>query len=178
MALSRFCPNDPKRYTSANGMNEHTEKTIRIIRDNRYLTLAVASGDDVWASPLAYVCDSEFKFYWYSAVSARHSILLTKNPKVAVAIFNSQEPSDSADGVQMHGQAFQLPEADLERVIQIYFEQSFLDPKERARWVRPKSDFLGNAPQRFYYFQPDSVFKCDPESRCIDRRIEVLLRIL
>ena len=111
--------------------------------------------------------------YWFSALEAKHSQHINGNPSVAVAIFNSTEPSDTVDGLQMIGIATGVGLVDLPSVADHYWHSSFPDSKVRARWQRPNDDFRDSAPQRFYKFEPRKVFKVDPDSTKIDRRLLV-----
>lgn len=157
-------------------MDRNSEKARKIISANRYMTLATSSGGSPWAAPVAYVTDSEFNFYWYSESQARHSQHIDQSPKVAVAIFDSTAPTDEVDGLQIEGVASEVPEQDLERIMNLYYEKSFPDPEVRKRWQKPKSDFVGGSSQRFYRFTPVKLFKCDLENTLVDRRVEVSLK--
>jgi uncharacterized protein YhbP (UPF0306 family) len=97
-------------------MDSNTEAAVVIIRANRYLTLATGLDESVWAAPLAYVVDENLRFYWYSALEARHSQHIASNPSVAAAIFNSTVSSESADGVQLEGVAALVPAEDLDQI--------------------------------------------------------------
>ena len=151
----------------------HADAARHIIASNRYLTMATAAGGDPWIAPLAYVVDSDYFFYYYSAVDSRHSQDAARNPTAAVAIFNSTESSDSVDGLQFSATVEEVDPSDLNRVMDLYFKQSFPDPADRARWLRPKEDFLGTSIQRFYRIKPLQIFKIDPASTKVDRRVEV-----
>ena len=54
-------------------MEDPVEKARKIIRENRYMTLASGEGETVWIAPLAYAVDADYNFYWYSAIGAIHS---------------------------------------------------------------------------------------------------------
>jgi uncharacterized protein YhbP (UPF0306 family) len=152
-------------------MASSVDMAREIIRANRYMTLGTRSEEAVWVSPVAYVVDTNYHFYWYSATNARHS-------DVAVAIFNSTEPSDIVNGVQMPGIASLVAETDLQGVMDFYWQQSFPDESVRARWILPIGDFTGDAILRFYQFIPNQVFILDPDSPLVDRRLEVSLEEL
>ncbi len=154
---------------------EFTEQARSIIAGNRYLSLATCGPEGPWVAPIAYVVDGSYRFYWYSAVEARHSRHISESGKAAVAIFDSTLPSDTADGLQMDGTAGEVQSAELAEVMRLYWTQSFPDPDVRARWMRPAPDFQGEAPQRFYWFAPNRVFKPDPTSLKVDRRVEISL---
>jgi len=125
--------------------------THSIIQDNRYLTLATCSNNEVWAAPIAYVYNSVKKeFYFYSSTQSKHAQHIENNSNVVVTIFDSTAPSETAEGLQIKAQAGMVSDQELQGVMDLYFEQSFPDEKERAEWQRPIEYFIDEAPQRFY----------------------------
>jgi uncharacterized protein YhbP (UPF0306 family) len=156
-------------------MQDRTEKARDMIRVNRYMTLATSDGESVWIAPIAYVVDTYYNFYWYSAVDARHSQHIQYNSQVAVAIYNSTEPSDIISGLQMPGNAYAVEGPELAQIMDLYWRLSFPDESVRLRWTRPIGDFTGAAIQRFYQFTPTNVYMPDPSDKKVDRRMEVNL---
>lgn len=144
-----------------------------IIRNNRYFSLATSNGGQPWVAPIAYSVDEAYNFYYYSAMNSIHSQHIRANPLVAVAIFDSTAPSDTADGLQIAGHVTEVSAERLPQIMDLYFKQSFPDETARARWLRPPEDFVGNATQRFYRFTPTQIFKPDPTSLKVDVRIPV-----
>ncbi|HEX8622803.1 MAG TPA: pyridoxamine 5'-phosphate oxidase family protein [Allosphingosinicella sp.] len=144
-----------------------------ILKSNRYLTLATVGSDGPWASPLAYTIEPDSSLVFYSARDSRHCENISHNPQVSGAVFDSREPSDTADGVQFVGTVEEVSDADLARVMERYFRLSFPDPEVRARWNRPEGDFKGQAPQRYYRIKIDRIYKPDPTSTLVDRRVEI-----
>jgi len=155
--------------------NEGTAAVVArsIITGNRYMTLATCDDHHAWASAVAYAYSADLCFYWFSAVDARHSRNLRHNSQISAAIFNSTEPSDTVDGLQLLGTADEAPVDELQDLIDLYFTQSFPDPDDRARWLKPRADFEGAAIQRFYRFRPTSIWKIDNSATDVDRRQEV-----
>ena len=144
-----------------------------IITANRYLTLATSGPEGPWASPLAYTVEPDVSLVFYSAIDSRHCRNIAHNSQVAGAIFDSSRPSAEADGVQFMGQCAEVAEGELAAVMERYFSQSFPDPEIRREWLRPTSDFQAPASQRFYRIRIERLFKPDPESIQIDRRLEL-----
>ena len=159
-------------------MQQYVERARDIIRSNIFMTLATSDGASVWIAPIAYVVDNDYNFYWYSATDVRHSEHIQRNPNVAIAIFNSNEPPDIISGLQIAGRAGVVSEADLPHVMEMYFRLIFPDENVRARWIRPIEDFSGNAIQRFYHLTPAEVYMPDPSNKKIDRRMVVNLEEL
>ena len=135
--------------------------------------LATSAQGETWIAPVAYAYDEQFNFYWYSEKTARHSRHIEFNRSVAVAIFNSQASSDEVDGLQIVGIASEVALGELPAIAERYFRQSFPDETTRTRWSKPVECFVGDAPQRFYRFQPVKVYKCDTENTSVDRRLLV-----
>lgn len=148
------------------------EVAFRVLASNRYMTLATTDGTVAWASPVAYALEADLSFVWYSAVDARHSENISRQPVISAAIFNSTEPSSVVQGVQMLGSA-EIVEARLEEVMDLYFRFSFPDAAERKNWERPAADFLGEAIQRFYRFRPSEMYTIDEDVAKVDRRAGV-----
>lgn len=144
-----------------------------LLRANRYLTLATAGRSGPWASPLAFTVEPDFSLVFYSAVESIHCKNLSKDDRVSGAIFDSTSGSDDADGLQFSGRGAEVREKDIDGVMQRYFEMSFPDSSVRQRWLRPREDFLGKAPQRFYRISISDLFKLDPNSSKVDRRLEL-----
>ena len=151
---------------------DHAGAAAKIIRENRYLTLATAGSDGPWAAPLAYTVEGH-DLIFYSATSSRHCQHLNENPSGSISIFNSTEPSSVVDGVQAYVTVSIVGPSDLPAIMERYFINSFPNPEERKAWVRPASDFKGDAPQRFYRMALREINKPDPDSQKIDRRIQV-----
>lgn len=155
---------------------EHIAREI--ITGNRYLSLATTDKQTPWCSPLAYVVEADYSLIYYSAVNSVHSQNIAQDPFIAAAIFDSHAASDTADGIQLSGIVETVKEPDLKAVMNLYFEKSFPDVAVRIKWLRPVADFMGLAPQRFYRIKPQRMFKLDPNSLKIDRRLEIDLGLL
>ena len=145
-----------------------------IIAANRYLTLATCNNNEVWAATLCYVyCNKAQEFYFYSALNSVHAKHIAFNPNVSVCIYDSQKPSEEAEGLQMSAKAEMVGDDALEEILDFYFEQSFADEAERRKWLRPPSDFKGSAPQRFYKIKPIECYINNVDENMIDYRRKI-----
>lgn len=96
---------------------------VDLIRRNRYLVLSTTAGDEPWIAPLEYLFDADLNFYFFSPEAVRHSQHIERNNKVAVAIFDSQqpdytsEPSFVINGIQVEATASKLNEAEYPDVV-------------------------------------------------------------
>ena len=141
------------------------------------MSLATGFGGKVWIAPLAYVVDEEYNFYFTSATDSIHCQHIKNNPNVAFSIFNSTLPSDTVDGLQIAAVAGQVESKDLKAVVDLYFNQVFEDPEDRARWSQPIEHYTSNSfPfQRFFQIVPMEVYKIDTSTIEVDRRLEIKL---
>lgn len=153
--------------------NQLIERCYRIIRSNRYLTLATSEGLTPWVAPVAYVVDCDMSFLFYSALESLHARHIAKNPAVACAVFDSTASSDGADGIQLSATATIVSIEELPRVVNLYFRKSFPDASMRAKWIRPVDDFSDTSVQRFFRLRPTALYTLDLSSTKVDRRVEV-----
>lgn len=157
-------------------INQHVVRAVKILKENRYLTLGTSSKDGIWVAPVNYVIGPEGHLHFYSAVEARHSRDIEKNPQVVCAIYNSTAVGEKVDGMQFIGNCSVVSNNELERVSEYYFKVNFPDQNEREWWYRPPSSFEGDAPWRFYKIELAKIYIIDLESVMstqIDRRLEV-----
>jgi uncharacterized protein YhbP (UPF0306 family) len=154
------------------------EIAAQIIRENRYLTLATGDTDGPWAAPLAYTVEPDFSLVFYTAQEARHTLHISRDERVAGAIFNSTLPSDTVDGIQFRGVCGAVADRELEAVMDRYFTASFPDAAARQRWSRPEADFTGSAPQKFFRIVFTELGKIDPQSTEVDRRITLDINLV
>jgi len=92
-----------------------------IIDTNRYLILATADPDGApWASPVYFAADGLREFYWLSAMDARHTRNLIEQPRVSLVVFDSTVRPYHGRAVYASGAAREVPDADLDRALEIY----------------------------------------------------------
>jgi uncharacterized protein YhbP (UPF0306 family) len=91
------------------------KKILREILDTQnYLCLATSNKDCMpWASPVAYVCDDHFSFYFISHIEALHSRNIRENNEVAFSIYDSQQTLKNALGIQASGFAEMIDEQSI-----------------------------------------------------------------
>ncbi|MGW2290695.1 pyridoxamine 5'-phosphate oxidase family protein [Streptomyces phaeochromogenes] len=162
-------------------INEFAERAAKMIRENRFLTLATHGADGVWAAPINYVVGSDTHLYFYSAAEARHSQHIGDRAIVAGSVFNSMATSEEVDGLQFTATCETLNGEKLEKVSEYYFRVNFPDETDRAWWYRPASEFAPGATWRFYQLSMAEVFVIDFESveeSRIDKRVQVDLEEL
>ena len=95
-----------------------------LIERNRYLVLSTTDGQTPWVAPLEYMVDDELNFYFLSTGDSRHARDLENHERVAVALFDREQPDYSPDlstrlnGVQIEGEAHRVDPADYTEAIQ------------------------------------------------------------
>ena len=94
-------------------MDKYIQKAKQIIAENIYMTIATASLDGKpWISPVFFAYDEKYNLYWVSNKDSRHSILIRKNPQVAIAIFDSSAAEGDGDGVYFEAKVTELKSID------------------------------------------------------------------
>lgn len=127
----------------------------QIFASNRYLTLStVDKHGKPWAAPVWYVGDNEGNLYWWSPVNSQHSQNLIENPNVYITIFDSQLPEGDGLGLYIQATASELPEEELDKVIELYNSTT-----EKFKITRENCS--GAAPTRLYKATPSAVWYND-----------------
>ena len=88
-----------------------------IIDNNRFMSIATSDGNSNWIAPVYYF----YKFpylYFASCKKSRHIEMITNNPKVSIAIFDSQQIGGDANGIQMSGTVELIPISNWNNIIQ------------------------------------------------------------
>jgi len=152
------------------------KRAVRILLENRYLTMATCSEGAAWATPLNYVLGPGPYLHFYSTPTARHSRDVEQTPRVACAVFDSTAQGDDVDGMQFIATCTVLAPSEVATVSEFYFENNFQDPEVRDWWYRPPSAFFGDGAWRFYRLEVDEMYLIDLESfedTKVDGRIRV-----
>lgn len=156
-------------------MDTTASRAAKMVKGNRFLTLATASGSGAWAAPVNYIVGPGAYLHYYSARSARHSRDIEATATVAGAIFNSQAASEDVDGMQFEAVCTALQDQDLSNVHEYYFDTNF-SAEERDWWFRPTSAFDKGGTWAFYRIDMRHVWVIDFESierERLDTRLEV-----
>jgi pyridoxine/pyridoxamine 5'-phosphate oxidase len=96
-----------------------------IIDDNQYMVLATADeAGRPWASPVYFANSGYDEFFWVSSPQATHSRNIAVRPEVGIAIFNSQVPIGTGQGVYMTGVAEEVTGAEVQRGIEVFSRRS------------------------------------------------------
>ncbi len=157
-------------------INQPVTRTVKILKENRYLALGTSSNGETWVAPVNYVIGPEGHLYFYSSTTAHHSQDLEMNSRIMCAVYNSTAVGEQVDGMQYIGNCSIVSGDELEEFSEYYFSVNFPDPKEREWWYRPFTSFERSAPWRFYKIELVKIYIIDIEhviKTQIDRRLEV-----
>jgi pyridoxine/pyridoxamine 5'-phosphate oxidase len=146
-----------------------TADTLRSIVDgNAYMTVATSDDDgNPWASPVWYATADCHEFVWASKPGARHSRNLARRPELAIVIFDSQQPPGTGEGVYLAARAEQVPNAELDRCLDIYAAAS----REQGLAVWTRGDVEPPARHRLYRAIVTEHFVLGPT----DERVPIVL---
>jgi uncharacterized protein YhbP (UPF0306 family) len=126
-----------------------------ILSSNRYLTVStVDENGNPWAAPVWYVCDDDGSFYWWSPIASQHSKNIANNSNVYITIFNSQLPEGDGLGLYFQATASELPEGELDRVIELYNSTT-------KKFTMSRENCSGSAPTRLYKATPSKTWYND-----------------
>ncbi len=156
-------------------MSDYVAGAKQIIADNIYMILATTSADNVpWVSPVFFVYDEHYNFYWTSYTEARHSHNVRAVPKVAISIFNSQLPEGEGDGVYVEADVTQLEsESEVTMPIELWNARVTQDPFK----ISGPEAVTGEGVWRIYRAKPTSISKLtsgiEVNGQYVDNRTEV-----
>lgn len=92
-----------------------------IVDKNPYMTLATADEEGTpWATPVWYATADYREYIWVSSPQARHSRNLARRPELGIVIFDSQQRPYTGEGVYLSALAEQVPEAEIDRCLDIF----------------------------------------------------------
>lgn len=148
-----------------------------IVEKNQYLT--IASNDSLgnpWVSPVAYVFDKDWNFYFVSLPDSKHSRNIESRKKVAVAIFDSRQKWGTGVGLQVEGEIKKIPFLEIPRLLKLYFSREYpYGQANMSDFVRGLRKMLQNKIYLLYRFTPKKVWMNDPREKT-DVRVEVSLK--
>jgi uncharacterized protein YhbP (UPF0306 family) len=119
---------------------------------HQVMTLAVQSGDKVWAAAVFYV-NLDFSLFFLSAGHTRHARYLATNPWAAGAIHEDYENWQEIKGIQFEGPVHQLSGAAQRKAIDLYGEKYPFVGKAKGAIATAlaKVNWYQIMPARLYY---------------------------
>jgi hypothetical protein len=132
-----------------------------IIDSNGYMVLGTADqSGQPWVSPVWYAVSGYTEFYWVSSPEATHSRNIAVRPHISIAVFDSQAPIGTGQGVYMSANAEEVGSTDLSRGMDVFSRRS------KAQGGRPWTleDVRGPAPYRLYRATASEHWVLDPDA--------------
>jgi general stress protein 26 len=149
-----------------------TQDAKKVIDTIQYIDLATVTKEGTpWSSPLWFVRDNKYNFYFYSPKYSQHSKNVKENGKGFVVIYDSKAPKGAGFGVYMTAKVKELNKTtDINNAIKLIFK--------KKKKQRTPQDFLGKSPRRIYKITPIKVWVNDAELKnglYLDYRIPIKL---
>lgn len=147
-----------------------------IVKNNIYMSLASTDGKKCWVSPLYYVMDKAFNFYFVSNVNSVHSQNIIKNKNVAVTIFDSRLKPEEVNGIQFDGICSILSIKELPSAIKLLYSKvnSELLKLRFKNYLNPLS-YLKLTNFRIFIIIPKNIYILNPDIYEDDIRVRVNL---
>ena len=149
-------------------VDNYVKRAKDIINNNSYMVVSTADKNAVpWGAPVFFANDKKYsKVYFISAIDSRHAENIEVNPKVSLAIFDSNSPIGVSEGVQIEGTASSVGKAEIDEATKTYSAR--LSAKAEAPEKYDPKLYLPPSEFRFFKIQLDCVYVTGE-----DRRTEV-----
>ncbi|MDB5178787.1 MAG: pyridoxamine 5-phosphate oxidase family protein [Patescibacteria group bacterium] len=152
------------------------DKAAYIIRRTLYAAVATSTvAGEPWNSPVYVVYDDRLIFYWASSRSSQHSLNISTNARVFLAIYDSSTPWGEGEGVFIQAEAAEVNDST---------EVARACGLREARAVgatQPAEDFGGGHLRRIYKATPKKIWVNQGRTvngAFVDERIEISIRAL
>lgn len=87
-----------------------------------YCTLATHENGNPWVAPVAFSYDKSFNIYFVSSQASRHMKDISRNNKVAVAVYTTiQKATAPKIGIQLEGKVEPVKSQEIPKAYKIYF---------------------------------------------------------
>jgi uncharacterized protein YhbP (UPF0306 family) len=131
------------------------------------MQLATVKDGQPWACTVHFYADEQMNIYWMSTPDRRHSLEITSDPRVAIAMAIRAERGKPPIGVQLEGNAERIEdEAEMKRIIPAYAQK--LGRSETLL----EETLSGQNKNRLYRVRPRLFVVFDPEAFGGDPRQE------
>ena len=125
---------------------------IECLSSTEYFSLATVDHKGVWVNPVYFAWDEDFTFYFISQLHSRHMQNISKDKRVSVAIYKTEQKGD-VQGVQLEGEAAILSnQDDVEKAFAIYHHRTGGGKEQEEYITNPTWIFVKITPQHLYYF--------------------------
>jgi len=152
---------------------EVKDKSIRLIKETRVMTLAVSDKDIPWSSPVYFVFHDN-RFYFFSNENSRHIEYAKDQKIISASILQDSDRMDQIFGFQMSGILEKVSKKTLYlMIVKKYVTKfSFLKQVFGPSIIENKHFFLEKFKSHLYCFYPDKIFLSD-NSKTTDKRSKI-----
>lgn len=123
------------------------------LQATEYCCLATVDQKGVWSNPVYYAWDDQYNLYFISQMHSRHMQNLTKNSRVAISVFKTEQKGDVV-GIQLEGDAeILLDDTEaIQHAFTIYHGRTGGGEDVQQYINDPTWIFVKVIPERLYYF--------------------------
>jgi len=139
--------------------DEMAEKCFDMLLNNRYMDIATSKDDLPWVSAVYYAVDSELNFYFVSLKTSRHGEYIQENSKVALSIYDSTNPPEKADGVQIQGKGKIVEDPNLSPAVENLFSKRFEDEEKQREYFDNYDKYAGDSEKKIFKVQTENIYK-------------------
>ena len=147
-----------------------------IINSNRFMSLATSHYNDTWIAPVYYVVDEDYNIYFVSFIRSTHVIHIILNSQVAISIFNSTQEEGDANGLQIKGEAYQLPKSRYKEVISLFYRKNGIEATPEM--IDGKIKEYEDKERAIFQIKPTEIYIQDREyfkEHRVDKRVKINL---
>ena len=131
---------------------EWKKHLVECLSSTDYCSIATVDNKGVWINPVYFAWDDQFNLYFISMSQVRHMQNIKNNPRVAMAIYKTEQKGDVI-GVQLEGEAKVLEnEEDRKNAHQVYYGRVGSLEQNEFAMHDPKWLFVKVTPDQIYYF--------------------------
>lgn len=130
--------------------------------------LATTADNKPWICNLYYVADDNYNLYWASWPNRKHSIDITKNNLVAIAIAVHSAKNKPVAGLQIQGVAEMLIEPEEVKAAAILYAAKF---GRKKAWI--ESIVAGETQHKLYRLKPTQYVLFDEVNFAANTRLEL-----
>lgn len=123
------------------------------LESTNYCCIASVDAKGVWANPVYFAWDERFNLYFISQMHSRHMQNLTKNPRISVAIYQTEQKGDVV-GAYVEGEVKILLEdkEEIRKAFDIYYGRAGKGTDVAQYINNPTWIFVKVIPENIYYF--------------------------
>ena len=139
-------------------MDNPVEKSVQILLENRFMDVSTANRGP-WVAPVFYGVDPDLNFYFVSRTDSRHGNDIENTNKAAVAIWDSTETPESADGLQIKTNAKLVDDINLKEAKKFLFKKRFENVEKSREYIEDAEKYCEGSEKRIFKLETVKMFK-------------------